>query len=655
MFDGIKKLFKNLNRADSDNVGFDPDGEMVSRQDVIALIKQEYDRRKSERQALELQWQLNLNFICGNQYSEIDTASSVVKPLPKTVEWQSREVFNRVGTIYDVRQAKLSQVRPSMTVRPYGNEPDDVLKAETATGILKGVQSLTHFNQYVQSAFAWGDIAGTCFFYSWWDKDKGSEIEPGVCEGDIGYGILTPYEVFPDSLYNQDISDCQSILIHQVKDVNEIYNLYGIKAEPQQLETFTVAAVPSAGGYGYESAVLSNLTGMRDNCNTVDTYFIKPCRDYPNGIMAIVIGGTELYYYGEIPFKIGEDGERGIPLVKFCSGKRTGQFFGYSYVERLIPVQRAYNALKNRKLDYLSRCALGSYEYTDGMIDEETADLLESEGLGPGTLIRVSEGGKGLRLIDIPTLPGTFENEESRLQSEFEYLSGISEMSVISSAPGSNMSGTALNSIKDADTTRLAIVSENMRLAVAEVSKMWLRMFKQFCYTPRIFKYTGSNSIAQVLVWSKDDITSFDIVPTTENEMNDTLEARREFIMQLLNNGLLQNEQGIITDDVRENVLEALKLGNFTDIDENKSLQKARAVRENTELDMGIAPVIQDFDDHEIHIKEHNKFRLQSRFELFASKNNTMAQMFDEHIKQHQAILQQKTAEAAAMMGGGGQ
>ena len=57
-------------------------------------------------------------------------------------------------------------------------------------------------------------------------------------------------------------------------------------------------------------------------------------------------------------------------------------FFGTSVVERIIPVQRAYNTVKNRKHEFMNRMAVGVMAVEDGSVD---TDDLEEEGLPPGS------------------------------------------------------------------------------------------------------------------------------------------------------------------------------------------------------------------------------------------------------------------------------
>ena len=84
------------------------------------------------------------------------------------------------------------------------------------------------------------------------------------------------------------------------------------------------------------------------NYAIVKEYYERPCRRYPQG-RYIVVANKKTLYVGTLPYKIGNDGEFDFPFVKIVSIYSTGCFWGKSVVERCIPIQRRYNALRNRK------------------------------------------------------------------------------------------------------------------------------------------------------------------------------------------------------------------------------------------------------------------------------------------------------------------
>ena len=68
------------------------------------------------------------------------------------------------------------------------------------------------------------------------------------------------------------------------------------------------------------------------------------------------------------------------------------QIYGeHGLVSLLIPSQRAYNAVKNRELEYINRCSIGILCVEDGSVDVD--DLCE-EGLVPGKVIVYRQGSK---------------------------------------------------------------------------------------------------------------------------------------------------------------------------------------------------------------------------------------------------------------------
>ena len=94
-----------------------------------------------------------------------------------------------------------------------------------------------------------------------------------------------------------------------------------------------------------------------------------------------IVRDKTLVYDGELPYP--------FPFVRGTSELVAGQFFGKSVVDRVIPVQRAYNAIKNRRAEFMSRMACGVVAVEDGSVD---LDNLEIDGLCPGKIIVYKQG-----------------------------------------------------------------------------------------------------------------------------------------------------------------------------------------------------------------------------------------------------------------------
>lgn len=81
-----------------------------------------------------------------------------------------------------------------------------------------------------------------------------------------------------------------------------------------------------------------------------------------------------------------------LPLVEFSKQKGIKEEDIYKrngLVDRLVPIQRAYNAVKNRELEYINRIAMGVMFVEDGSVD---VDTIEEEGVSPGQVIVYRQG-----------------------------------------------------------------------------------------------------------------------------------------------------------------------------------------------------------------------------------------------------------------------
>ena len=103
-------------------------------EDIVTEVRKDYEERSLQRRQFESQWQLNANFVIGNQYCRIG-AHGDVEDTEKDYYWQEREVFNHLSTIVETRLAKLSRVRPKMSVQPASGDANDVRMAKVSSKI----------------------------------------------------------------------------------------------------------------------------------------------------------------------------------------------------------------------------------------------------------------------------------------------------------------------------------------------------------------------------------------------------------------------------------------------------------------------------------------------------------------------------------------
>ncbi len=649
----IGKMFGFNNKDNKDIydgiIDTDNDGVQLFKEDVIRKVVDELEKRKNERSIVEQQWTLNANFLVGNQYCEINPYRGDIEQLEPVYDWLEREAFNQIAPLIETRIANLKKINFMMKVKPATNELDDYSKAETSTSVLQHTQKVTDFESKKNTAITWNELCGNCFFLSWWDKDKGEKYaseqilevdddgierykEVAYYQGDLEYGLITPYEIYPESIFKQTVEAQRSIILEQVKSVDDIYDLYGIKVEGSSVETFELTPVGSGGGFGYENTTVTIGHRTIDNAEKVITYFEKPSKHKPNGQMIIIVGDDNLVYYGDLPYS-------SIPIVQTVCIEVAGQFFGKSTIERLIPLQRAYNGCVNRIHEYIKRIAIGSYIVEEGSIDIEE---YESEGQAPGKLVIYKQGSNAPTPTQIGVLPSEIMQERYNLKQDMEYAAGVSQLMVYGQAPSGVTSGKALDNLMEIDNTRLSLTGDHIRNSVRKLAILWLEIYKKYATTHRIVNYVGNNNIGKVITWSNEDINSYDVDYITENELLMSEDTQKQRFFDMYNMGMFTDENGQIPIRVKLRALEYSKVGNYSDIMNINLLQMQSAQRENVFFENGVIPEVSDFDEHEIHIEEHLRYILQMDFQILKNKKPEYAQALENHLRQHKEIVAQE-------------
>ena len=654
---GMSEKQKYQDTEEKAIIDTDDDGKALFKEDIIQKVKEELEKRKTERSPLENQWTLNANFLVGNQYCEINPYRGDIEQLEPVYDWLEREAFNQIAPLIETRIANLRKINFMMKVKPATNELSDYDKAETSTSVLQHTQKVSDFESKKNTLINWNELCGNCFWLSWWDANKGDKVavervvefdeegmqkekETAYFNGDLDYGLITPYEIYPESIFKQTVEAQRSIILEQVKTVDDIYDLYGIKVEGSNIETFELTPLASGGGFGYENTTMTIGHRSIDNAEKVITYFEKPSKHKPNGQMIIIVGDEHLVYYGDLPYS-------SIPIVQTVCIEVAGQFFGKSAIERMIPIQRAYNGCVNRIHEYIKRIAIGSYIVEEGSIDIEE---YEAEGQAPGKLVIYKQGANAPVPTAIGQLPTEIMTERYNLKQDLEYAAGVSQLMVYGQAPSGVTSGKALDNLMEIDNTRLSLTGDNIRNSVRKLSILWLEIYKRYATTHRIVNYVGGNNIGKAIVWSHEDINSYDVEYVTENELLMSEDAQKQRFFDAYNMGLFTDKNGMIPTRVKQKAKEYMKCGNYSDIMTIDELQIQAAQRENVFFENGVVPKVSDFDEHEIHIEEHLRYVLQMEFQLLKHKKPEYAKALEGHLNQHKEIVAQREQQAMMAM-----
>lgn len=114
-----------------------------------------------------------------------------------------------------------------------------------------------------------------------------------------------------------------------------------------------------------------------------------------------------------------------LPAIQMIKSKypevKDYQIYGRNgLVSQLVPIQRAYNNIKNRKQEYLNRVAYGVLSVEDGSVD---IDAIEEEGLSAGKVIVYRQGANPPTFMPENKYDyDFFDNEICRLLQDMNYI-----------------------------------------------------------------------------------------------------------------------------------------------------------------------------------------------------------------------------------------
>jgi hypothetical protein len=639
-------------------------------EELADFVNTEFDRRRNDRKPYELQWRLNMEFLNGNQYMDIDTESMTLMDVPRAYWYQEREVYNMISTIVETRIARLARQKPIMKVRPATGEQNDLSSARVSSLLLMSTWQDENMDRKYEKFISWLEACGTCFFKTVWNKNKGRILQEDVSpkdqmqilkenrkqdenkniqgdpfqstqkriilrEGDIESEVCSPFELYPDNSHG-DFSDTRSVIHARAYSVEDIFDWWGVRVEEEKVDVITLQSGTSGiGGLGYNVGSFRYSSQHLKKHAVLKEYYELPTIRFPYG-RYIVVAGDKCLYAGVLPYNIGDDGEPDFPFTRAVSIDVVGSFWGKSVIERCIPIQRRYNALRNRKAEYLNLVTIGQWYSPEGVVEDES--VLNNE---PGNIITYRNIGNGVKPepVSFPNLPQSFEMEAQQLAQEFTAVSGVSEMSRFSVLPTGARSGVALSIANEQDDTRISLTAHQLEIASIELGKKWLRMYRQFAIEPRIIRYCGSASDIDVMYWESSDLRSDDVIIDNSTALAETPSQRRQMIFDLMNTGMFNRTESnpFSAEGVRK-ILELLEFGYWEGgIDEDEILQEGKAKRENRQLLDGLLLNVNDFDNDEIHIREHYRFMMSMDYEelMQTPEGYALNEVFSNHVNMH--------------------
>jgi hypothetical protein len=347
---------------------------------IVGWVNEQYQLMRSAREPLETQWYVNMAYYLGKQYVEPQSRSSSISTIvggrlttPKAPPWRVRFVINRVRPVVRTELAKVTSQKPTVTVIPASSEDRDFFAAQAGEQIWDTTYRDKNIKQVIKRAAWWTLITGVGFVKCWWDPDK---VDPvNEIPGSLCYDPVTPFHILVPDLHEEEL-EIQPYLMHiQSRSMDWIKLRYpqlgDVKPDTAEANDIFEDA--------FVNLAVTKQTAERRKACLVKEVWIKPGQipQLPMGGLVTVISNKIVQHtidYGW-PYE-----HKQYPFAKI-DHIPTGKFYPDSTIVDLISLQKELNRTRSQVIEAKNSMAkprILAYKgsVTPGMITSQPGQVI---------------------------------------------------------------------------------------------------------------------------------------------------------------------------------------------------------------------------------------------------------------------------------------
>lgn len=640
------KMLADKSRDSDELLPIDNVSEMtIEEQKVVAYVRDKVDecRHSGSRIAYEAIWLTNIAYLLGFSgvsYDPVNRQFKNTDPSSKTLR-RSRMRVNKILPTIQNRLARLCKSPPQYDVRPNSNSSEDKDASRLGLQVIENVFDKQVFEEKRQELLMTTQQFGYAFTQVSWDPTIGKPMndpETGEFqdyEGDIRIEVLNPFEVFTDPLAKR------------MDDVR-----WWIKAKVKKLSYFKERFPERGGAVKEEDAWLlssqyeqrvnaltsSGITGasihqqMKNSAIEI-VYYEKRSKDYPNGRMIVQANGI-LLEDKELP--IGE-----FDLTKFDDIMIAGKFQSESVITHLRPIQDQYNILITKRAEWVRKMLAGKYMVPRGAgLEQEALNNDSGEVLHYNVVTNAPGGGQPVP-VNIPNIPAYAYNEEKALDQQFDFVSGLSEISR-GQLPFAGIPAEGMQMLQEADETRIGIETSRNEIGYARMAQQILMYASEYYKMPRLLKIAGDGLAYTVKEFVGADLKdNYDVIVLPGSTVPGSKVLRRQEILNAYNLGVM----GPIGDQkVLQKLAKMLEFGDQFEIWKTEAIDDQCVKRDLEAIENGTFEQAmlkrQEYWNHAKYIFDMNEYKKTDKYEMLdPHKQDIFDYVLEWHIQAQVRLL----------------
>ncbi len=587
----------------------------------------EQKREQGKTRLPERQMKLNLAYVLGEQWVVWDQDKrqfrrpSNAKNDPNA---PIRVTANKIGGIVEHYISRLTKSNQEPDARPVSDDDDDVASAKVATRILHSEMDRVKFKESITTdLYFWVTTLGWSYLQVMWDAGAGPEVlqdEEGqpVHQGEISIDVCPGFEVGIDpNSKRRDLTDARWAVRSVSMTLEACYEVYGKVPVGDTARSLADEVYDLVEG-------VSDTRKEKGDIITVNQFWLRPGnRSKPEGMVVTWAGTTILDGPYPFPYTHGR-----LPFIQYDLLPGMGTREGRTWVKDLVPLQADYNDARSREAA-IRRTLTPKLLAPTGSIDPRRmtsrVEVVTYNPIGTEPHWSIPDSG----------WMNQYEAAMARADTEMGERAGQSDASSGDASP--NMPAAAILALQEADDTRLAIPAKLMAQATAQVGWHILGLARQYWQEERIVRTWSADGDIEVERFMGSDVSNtLDIRVSAESSLPRSKSARTQLAMELW------GEQ-IITDP--RTYVRLLDLPGTDFLTQSLNKDAKRAQRENSDLLKGIPRKVELFDNHSVHLTEHDDVRKSEEYERLSPQAKAV---FDAHCGIHESLALGQMASPVA-------
>jgi hypothetical protein len=610
--------------------------------DIISTCREE---GRTNRLPYERQWQMNLAFLAGRQRVLYNTA---LERLQQLAAQKGRKVYidNKILPRYMKQISRLIKTHPRMSVVPASTDAEDLKAAKKADRILKWFWRQARMRKKIRKLAGWIYGTGNGFLEDTWNPKIGPieidrETGNAVYLGDVSVDIWTPFELLFPSVGSAtcELDDLPWLGKERYYTLEWIVSTFGeagkrVTAEPRPETLSDVNLL-----FGTST---TRSTTKSDGALVTEIRY-KPSTEYPKGLRIIGAAGVILRKedYPDDTYHMEHFKDIEIP----------GCFYGMATTEAAICLQRLHNDTLGDIAEFNKHMAKGKWliprnsNVEVAMNDEHGQEIRYTPVMGHKP-----------ELMDLKGLPSSYITALElvaqglmELYHQHEVTQGTNKSDIRSG----DMVGMLLEQDDSGNIPTHAIFEESLE---ALLSRVLERMQKGYT-TERVIAISGKDDSYDVEKFMGADLrNNTDVNVVKDSTIPESKTARQFRVRENYKEGLYGNPADPRTQERVLRMLDEVP-DDIKDIfaESHKDRQIARMENVFIMTAPGTKLVVNDYDDHQIHLEEHHLERKEAEYQKLKFENPTkfveVETGFIQHEVQHQQFLEEAMqAQEAAII-----